>query len=42
MNVREKASLAYYANSSVDVFNGLMVVQAGINAKDKRGSDDYC
>lgn len=35
MNVREKASLAYYANSSVDVFNGLMVVQAGINAKDK-------
>ncbi|AMV67708.1 Zinc protease [Pediococcus damnosus] len=35
INVRERASLAYYANSSVDIFNGLMVVQAGINSQDK-------
>jgi len=35
LNVREKASLAYYATSNVDVFNGLMVVQTGINAQDK-------
>lgn len=35
LNVREKASLAYYATSNVDVFNGLMIVQTGINAADK-------
>ncbi|WP_412990007.1 EF-P 5-aminopentanol modification-associated protein YfmF [Pediococcus siamensis] len=35
LNVREKASLAYYASSNIDVFNGLMVVQTGINTADK-------
>ncbi|CAJ1228771.1 EF-P 5-aminopentanol modification-associated protein YfmF [Lactiplantibacillus xiangfangensis] len=31
MNVREKASLAYYASSSLDTFRGVMKVQAGID-----------
>lgn len=35
LNVREKASLAYYATSSIDVLNGLLVVQTGINAQDE-------
>ncbi|WP_237756480.1 EF-P 5-aminopentanol modification-associated protein YfmF [Lactiplantibacillus herbarum] len=30
-NVREKASLAYYASSSIDTFRGVMKVQAGID-----------
>jgi predicted Zn-dependent peptidase len=34
MNVREKASLAYYANSIHNSFNGLLTVQTGINASD--------
>ena len=33
MNVREKASLAYYASSSLDTFRGVMKVQAGIDGK---------
>ena len=30
-NVREKASLAYYASSSIDTFRGVLRVQAGID-----------
>jgi predicted Zn-dependent peptidase len=33
MNVREKASLAYYASSSFDTFRGVLKVQAGIDGK---------
>ncbi len=33
MNVREKASLAYYASSSLDTFRGVLKVQAGIDGK---------
>ena len=32
-NVREKASLAYYASSMLDAFRGLMLVQTGIEGK---------
>lgn len=32
--VREKNSLCYYVSSSYDAFNGIMVVNAGINAQD--------
>lgn len=32
MNVREKASLAYYASSSLDTFRGVLKVQAGIDS----------
>lgn len=32
MNVREKASLAYYASSSFDTFRGYLQVQTGINS----------
>jgi predicted Zn-dependent peptidase len=32
-NVREKASLAYYASSSLDTFRGVLKVQAGIDGK---------
>ena len=32
MNVREKASLAYYASSAFDSFTGLLRVNAGIDA----------
>ncbi|WP_057876276.1 EF-P 5-aminopentanol modification-associated protein YfmF [Liquorilactobacillus aquaticus] len=35
MNVREKASLAYYANSSYDSFRGFVSVQTGIQAKNR-------
>ncbi|MBP6359483.1 MAG: insulinase family protein, partial [Enterococcus sp.] len=35
LNVREKASLAYYASSSVDTFRGLMTVQTGIDGKNR-------
>ncbi|KRN06027.1 peptidase [Liquorilactobacillus sucicola DSM 21376 = JCM 15457] len=35
MNVREKSSLAYYANSSYDSFRGFVSVQAGIQPKNK-------
>ncbi|KRN28459.1 metalloprotease [Lactobacillus selangorensis] len=34
-NVREKASLAYYASSNIDAFRGLMTVQCGIDAQNK-------
>lgn len=34
-NVREKASLAYYASSMLDTFRGLMLVQTGIESKDQ-------
>jgi predicted Zn-dependent peptidase len=34
-NVREKASLAYYAFSRLDKFKGLMVVSSGIEIKNK-------
>lgn len=34
MNVREKKSLAYYASSSLDTFNGTMIVQTGIDSKE--------
>ncbi|ETY73858.1 EF-P 5-aminopentanol modification-associated protein YfmF [Lactiplantibacillus fabifermentans] len=33
MNVREKASLAYYASSSLDTFRGVLKVQAGIDGQ---------
>ena len=32
--VREKHSLCYYVSSSYDAFNGMMIVNAGIEAKD--------
>lgn len=35
MNVREKASLAYYASSSVDFFRGFLSVQTGIDTQNK-------
>jgi predicted Zn-dependent peptidase len=35
MNVREKASLAYYASSSFDTFRGYLQVQTGINSNDR-------
>ncbi len=35
MNVREKASLAYYASSRYESFKGLMIVVSGIDSKDK-------
>lgn len=31
LNVREKASLAYYASSQLDIFRGLLIVQTGID-----------
>ncbi|ANK64938.1 metalloprotease [Loigolactobacillus backii] len=34
-NVREKASLAYYASSSYDAFRGIITVQTGIDSKNK-------
>ena len=34
-NVREKASLAYYAYSRLDRFKGLMVISSGIDVKNK-------
>ncbi|MBC1934994.1 insulinase family protein [Listeria grandensis] len=33
INVREKASLAYYANSRIDSFHGFMLISAGIDEK---------
>ncbi|WP_318765822.1 EF-P 5-aminopentanol modification-associated protein YfmF [Lactiplantibacillus carotarum] len=33
MNVREKASLAYYASSALDTFRGVMKVSAGIDSR---------
>lgn len=35
MNVREKASLAYYASSSFDTFRGYLQVQTGINSNNR-------
>lgn len=35
MNVREKASLAYYASSRVDTFRGFLSVQTGIDGKNR-------
>lgn len=35
MNIREKQSLAYYANSSFDTFRSLLTVQTGIDAKNR-------
>lgn len=35
MNVREKASLAYYASSSYDTFRGLLTVQTGIDGENR-------
>jgi len=34
INVREKASLAYYASSMFDSFRGIVTVQTGIDSKD--------
>lgn len=34
-NVREKASLAYYSNSMLEKFKGLMVINSGIEIKNK-------
>ena len=34
-NVREKASLAYYANSTIEYIKGIMVVSAGIDCSNK-------
>ncbi|MEK0153238.1 EF-P 5-aminopentanol modification-associated protein YfmF [Tetragenococcus halophilus] len=36
INVREKASLAYYASSMFDSFRGIVTVQTGIDSKDRR------
>lgn len=36
MNVREKASLAYYASSSFDTFRGYLQVQTGINSDNRQ------
>ncbi|WP_416353874.1 EF-P 5-aminopentanol modification-associated protein YfmF [Agrilactobacillus fermenti] len=36
MNVREKQSLAYYASSSFDAFTGTILVQTGIDLKQKQ------
>lgn len=36
MNVREKASLAYYASSRVDTFRGFLSVQTGIDGKNRQ------
>ena len=35
INVREKASLAYYASSVFDSFRGIVTVQTGIDSKDR-------
>lgn len=35
MNVREKASLAYYASSNIDTFRGYLSVQTGIDGKNR-------
>nr|WP_088839254.1 pitrilysin family protein [Listeria sp. ILCC792] len=35
INVREKASLAYYASSRVDSFKGFMLISAGIDEKNR-------
>lgn len=35
MNVREKASLAYYASSSIDTFRGYLSVQTGIDGQNR-------
>lgn len=35
INVREKASLAYYASSTFDSFRGLVTVQTGIDGKNR-------
>lgn len=35
MNVRERESLAYYASSHTDAYRGTLLVQAGINKKNK-------
>ncbi len=34
-NVREKASLAYYSNSMLEKFKGLMVISSGVEIKNK-------
>ncbi|MGX7327899.1 EF-P 5-aminopentanol modification-associated protein YfmF [Enterococcus bulliens] len=34
-NVREKASLAYYASSSIDTFRGMVTVQTGIDSQNR-------
>jgi predicted Zn-dependent peptidase len=33
VNVREKASLAYYASSSLDLYDGILNIQTGINSQ---------
>ena len=38
MNVREKASLAYYASSSIDTFRGFLSVQTGIDGKNRQAA----
>ncbi|AEV94995.1 EF-P 5-aminopentanol modification-associated protein YfmF [Pediococcus claussenii] len=35
LNVREKASLAYYASSTLDLLNGMLMVQTGIDSVNK-------
>ncbi|WP_430610557.1 EF-P 5-aminopentanol modification-associated protein YfmF [Enterococcus sp. DIV0876] len=35
MNVREKASLAYYASSTIDTFRGYLSVQTGIDGQNR-------
>lgn len=35
LNVREKASLAYYASSTLDLLNGMLMVQTGIDYANK-------
>ncbi|MBC1399196.1 insulinase family protein [Listeria fleischmannii] len=35
INVREKASLAYYASSRLDTFKGFMIISAGIDEKNR-------
>ncbi len=39
-NVREKASLAYYAYSRLDRFKGLMVISSGVDMKNKEKAQE--
>jgi len=39
-NVREKASLAYYASSVLEKFKGLMVIMSGIEAENRQKAEE--
>lgn len=40
MNVREKASLAYYAQSVLEKYKGLMIILSGIDAENRAKAED--